>query len=165
MSIYVNNDTRVAQGKAQPDYSFLEPFFDKAFRIIRRNYAAPGSDTISIKTIKASYKDYRDRLKKHSMSTPIVMHLSDYSGDIRPIKKYNIMDTWLQTAMRLYAEYKTGYKPRSSVFSYRKKNGENTIRDYIKSWNTEKFLYVDIASFCLLEILCLYFYLTIIWTT
>ncbi|MDR0726545.1 MAG: hypothetical protein LBF37_00610 [Rickettsiales bacterium] len=147
MNTCANNEARVAQGKAQPDYSFLEPFFDKAFRIVRRNYAAPGSDNISIKDIKQNYRGFKSRLLHYNIQSGEKHNITDYTGEIREINKYSILDIWLQTALRLYIEYKTDYRPKSYVFSYRKTNGEYIIKDFIKSWNSDKVLYIDIANF------------------
>lgn len=147
MTICAKKNTRVAQGKAQPDYSFLEIFSDKAFRIVRRNYAAPGFDGISIKDIKRNYRDFKERLIVHKITPPQKVTIIDYTGETREINKYNILDVWLQTSMRLYVESKTGYKPRASVFSYRQRDGENKIKSYIESWSSNRVLCVDIADF------------------
>lgn len=147
MNTCAKNKIRVAQGKAQPDYSFLNPFFDKAFRIIRRNYAVPGADGISIKDIKQHYCDFKSKLLNYNPSGPEKRRITDYTGEIREINKYNILDIWLQTALRLYIENKINYKPKPYVFSYRKKNGEYLIKDFIQSWKSDQVLYIDISSF------------------
>lgn len=149
MNTCAKNKIRVDQGKAQPDYSFLEPFFDKAFRVIRRNYAAPGADGISIKNIKQHYGDFKSRLLNYNMQSPEIRKIKDYTGEIREINKYSILDIWLQTALRLYLENKIGYKPKPYVFSYRKKNGEYIIRDFIRDWESDQVLYIDISNFYL----------------
>lgn len=85
----------------------IEKYLNQAFRIIRRNYGCPGSDGISIKTIKKNYfihKSYLNKLlscDEYTFGVPKEVIIQDYLEKRRNIFVYNVYDRWVQESIKL----------------------------------------------------------------
>lgn len=84
--------------------------FDKAFRVIRRNYGCPGPDGLSIKHIKSDYQSHKKYLQQQLQNNTFKFGVPRYSlitkngPKVRTIYIYNLYDKWIQQCINISIE-------------------------------------------------------------
>jgi len=125
----------------------------KAFKILRRNYGAPGRDGISIRDIKMNFSDNMAYLKKrldnedYLFTPPSFTTFSDFNGKLRKVYVYTVMDRWVQHYLKL--ELAPLINSLLQPYTFAHIRGRNNIdaSKYILQENPPYVLKLDIAEF------------------
>lgn len=127
--------------------------FDKAFKLLRRNYGSPGLDGISLKEVKKNYSRHKNILSsKYNRgeinSLPIkTTTIIDYGGQEREIFVYCIYERWLQMYLKLQIEPSIEKNLKDYVFGYRKDKTMEDLRNYMIKTGVELVLHLDIVKY------------------
>lgn len=131
-----------------------EVILKKAFKILRRNYACPGHDGLTMQTVKSNYVSHSAIVSSAiSSGNTTIMHcyekrnIIDYKGNNRPIFVYSIYARWIQEYLKILLESRIAEYIQPYVFGFRRSKKDNDIFEYILKFNPIRVLYVDIKSY------------------
>jgi retron-type reverse transcriptase len=125
----------------------------KAFKILRRNYGAPGPDGVSIRDIKLNFPDKIVCLKQcldneeYSFTSPSYSTFVDFSGKLRTVYVYTVMDRWVQHYLKLELAPLINSLLQPYTFAYIR--GRNNIQasEYVLTENPPYVLKLDVSDF------------------
>ncbi len=125
----------------------------KAFKILRRNYGAPGRDRISIREVKSKYKFFSALIEsqinsnEYFFTKPISREFVDYSGKRRLIYIYTVLDRWVQHYLKLEISPHIHSFLKPYIFGYIRRRSNIQAAEYILHNNPRYVLKLDISNF------------------
>lgn len=125
----------------------------KAFRILRRNYGAPGADGISIRDIKKDFPNNINYLrqcldrKNYSFTKPYLSTFLDFTGKLRKVYVYNVMDRWIQHYLKLELNPLINNLLQPYTFAYIRGRSNIQASEYVLKGNPTYVLKLDVSDF------------------